>query len=378
VLRNTPRKPRLVAAAAITCAAVFAPTLTASSAVVKPVIGRATAKPAQAVAGRPFAIAAKITRSDTGRSLTHGVVQCRPTVGSKAVAHTDSFKGGVARCSFTIPATATSLRVTLTVSSGTGSASRTFRFAVHPAPKPSLSIDDVTVAEGNAGTTTMSLRVTLSKRSTQAVSVGYATSDGTATAPSDYVSANGTLSFAPGETSKTVAVSVVADTAIEPDETVAVTLSSPVNATIANGSATATIRNDDTQVPVVAGEYRGQLPAGDYLYFEVTGDRQLSYFRLNDIRENCSPGGYFEGSLAFRRETKWPIADDGTAGASDEWRGSEVQGDFTLTYSAYKVTARFNGASVAGTIRLQDQFTYKGTAFSCDTGDVAWTATKTV
>ena len=56
----------------------------------------------------------------------------------------------------------------------------------------------------------------------------FATADGSAKAPGDYSSASGTLTFAPGETSKTITVSVVGDDAIEPDETLTVTLSRPV------------------------------------------------------------------------------------------------------------------------------------------------------
>jgi hypothetical protein len=98
--------------------------------------------------------------------------------------------------------------------------------------------------------------VTLSAAATQTVSVNYATANGTATAPSDFTTASGTLSFRPGEKAKTIPVGVVADLLIEPDETFTVTLSSPVNATITNGTATGTITNDDTAVPVTAARTR--------------------------------------------------------------------------------------------------------------------------
>jgi hypothetical protein len=127
------------------------------------VIGKAVASPAQAVAGQRLTVSAKVTRSDTGRSLTQGLASCKPTAGGKAVAHTQAFRAGVARCSFTVPLSATSVRVTFTVRSGGQTATKNFAFAVRPAPKPSLSIGDVTVNEGNSGTTTMSLPVNLSK-----------------------------------------------------------------------------------------------------------------------------------------------------------------------------------------------------------------------
>src|SRR5437762_3336849 len=95
-MRPSPWKAGSVVLGALTCAAVVAVPPIASGAAVKPVIGRATTTPAQAVAGLPFGIAVKITRSDTRRPLARGLLVCRPTVGSKALAHTESLKGGVA------------------------------------------------------------------------------------------------------------------------------------------------------------------------------------------------------------------------------------------------------------------------------------------
>jgi hypothetical protein len=79
------------------------------------------------------------------------------------------------------------------------------------------------------------------------VTVGYATTNGTATAPADYTATSGTLTFAPGETTKAVTVDVVGDTAFEGDETLSLVLSGPVNAALGAGQeqATATISNDD-------------------------------------------------------------------------------------------------------------------------------------
>lgn len=368
-----------LALTALAALAVFAPIASsAKPAAVKPVIGKATATPAQAVQGAHFSVSARITRSDNGRALTQGLLVCTPAAGGRAIAHTQSLRGGVARCSFTVPATASALKVTLTVRSGTQKTARSFPFVVHPAPKPTLSVADVTANEGNAGTTSMSFPVTLSKASRQTVTVSYATANGSATAPADYASATGTLTFAPGETSKSIAVSVVADLAIEPDETLTVALSAPVNATIARSSATGTIKNEDTQVPVVSGSYKGQLPSGDFLYFEVTQARQVSYFRLNDLRENCSPGGFFEGSVAYPQDAVWPIADDGTAAKSDVWTGTQdVGGGFVYTHYDYRTTVKFDGSpTVTGTIQLKDEFDYAGSHFSCDTGVVSWTATK--
>ncbi|MBB4728092.1 putative Ig domain-containing protein [Xanthomonas arboricola] len=122
---------------------------------------------------------------------------------------------------------------------------------------PALSIDDVSVNEGNSGTTTATFTVSLSAASGQTVSVNYITADGTATAGSDYAARSGTLTFAPGVTAQGVAITVNGDTAVEPNETFSVGLSGASNASIARATGTGTIVNDD--VVVVVGP--ASLPA---------------------------------------------------------------------------------------------------------------------
>jgi hypothetical protein len=110
---------------------------------------------------------------------------------------------------------------------------------------PSISINDVSVTEGNSGTTSATFTVTLSSSSTSTVTVKYDTADGTATAPSDYQPASGTLTFVPGDTTETFSVAVKGDATFEADETFAVNLSNPTNATLADAQGTGTITNDD-------------------------------------------------------------------------------------------------------------------------------------
>jgi hypothetical protein len=117
--------------------------------------------------------------------------------------------------------------------------------SVPPVLPPTFSILDVSAPEGNKGKSTLTLTVTLSKSSTSTVSVNYQTADGSATAKNDYTAASGTLTFSPGQTSRTISVSLKADGKREPDETFSVKLSGAVGATIADGIATATILNDD-------------------------------------------------------------------------------------------------------------------------------------
>src|SRR5690348_9759483 len=83
---------------------------------------------------------------------------------------------------------------------------------------PSLSIADAGVGEGNAATTKLVFRVSLSRPSKKAVKVAYTTLDGTAIAPGDYKPAGGTLTIKAGKTSGSITVLANGDTTPEPDE----------------------------------------------------------------------------------------------------------------------------------------------------------------
>jgi CSLREA domain-containing protein len=143
--------------------------------------------------------------------------------------------------------------VSYSVAANTGTSPRTGAitaagqtFTVNQAgATPALSINNVSLNEGNSGTTAFTFIVNLSAASPQTVTVNFATANGTANAGQDYAAANGTLTFAPNETSKFVTVQVFGDALIEPNETFTVNLSNPSNATITSGAGTGTILNDD-------------------------------------------------------------------------------------------------------------------------------------
>ena len=99
---------------------------------------------------------------------------------------------------------------------------------------PSIAINDVSLSEGNAGTSNASFAVTLSAPSGRNVTVNYATANTTAVAPGDYTATSGTLTFTPGQVLKTISVPVVGDVTDEIDETFVVNLSGPTNSTIAD------------------------------------------------------------------------------------------------------------------------------------------------
>ena len=121
---------------------------------------------------------------------------------------------------------------------------------------PGVSVADASVTEGNSGTRTLTFTVKLSRAIEQTATVAYATANATAQAPGDYTAQSGTLTFAPGETSKTVAVPVKGDTIDEPNERFLLNLSSPSNATVTR-SGTGRILDDDaapTSKPPPPGE----------------------------------------------------------------------------------------------------------------------------
>jgi len=110
---------------------------------------------------------------------------------------------------------------------------------------PSLSVGDVSVTEGNSGVTYATFTVSLSAASDQPVTVNYGTQNGTAVAGSDYQAVSGSLTFAAGETTKTVRVAIFGDTLIENDERFSLVLSGASNASILDATGTGSIFNDD-------------------------------------------------------------------------------------------------------------------------------------
>ncbi len=116
---------------------------------------------------------------------------------------------------------------------------------------PVASIANVSIAEGNSGTTDLVFTVTLSAASGLPVTIAYAIANGTATAGSDYTAKTGTLTIAAGQTSGTITIPVTGETVYETDETILLTLSNPTGASFAGGAssltATGTITNDDAK-----------------------------------------------------------------------------------------------------------------------------------
>jgi len=140
-----------------------------------------------------------------------------------------------------------------------------------PPPPPSLKIGDATVMEGNTGTALAVFTVTLSAPSAQPVTVQYATATGTATAGSDYQARSGTLTIPAGQTTGTITVPIIGDRLPEPNEAFAVNLSSPTNATIADGQGVGTILDDEPRISISdVTKYEGKKGQTTLFTFTVT------------------------------------------------------------------------------------------------------------
>jgi hypothetical protein len=164
-----------------------------------------------------------------------------------------------------------------------------------------ISIGDVRMAEGDAGPSAFAFTVSLDSPHSSRVAVDFATADGTATAPGDYAAISGTLTFAAGDTAKTVTVQVNGDTRKEQDETFAVNLSNVAgNATIADGHADGTIANDDRK-----GKAR-KFALGKLHLNRRTGTATLAVAVAGPGRLAISGNGVRAASVVLARSARAP------------------------------------------------------------------------
>lgn len=187
-----------------------------------------------------------------------------------------------------------------------------------------FSVADPSVAEGDDGTTDLTFTITRDGGSTGAVAIDYATAFGTA--DGDDVAAplpNGTLTFAAGETERTVTITVRGDTARESDETVILTLDNATGgATIADGQATGTIRNDDGTPPSVS--------IGDVSVVEGDSGQTMATFTITRT------GGDDAFSVAYETMSN-------TATAGSDFVGVSGRIDFAAGQRTATVSVAING-----------------------------------
>jgi hypothetical protein len=170
-----------------------------------------------------------------------------------------------------------------------------------------VSISDATVTEGNTGTRAISFTVTLSAAYDQSVLVAYATGNGTATAGSDYQAVSSTLTFAPGETSKTITILVYGDRVAEPNETFFVNLSPPANAVVTDAQGVGSIADDEPRISIGdVAKTEGKKNQTTLFTFAVTlpvaYDQPVTVsFRTTDGTARTSDGDYIArtGTITF-------------------------------------------------------------------------------
>ena len=177
---------------------------------------------------------------------------------------------------------------------------------------PGVSVADAQVQEAEGAV--LAFQVMLHAAWPSAVSVRYATSDGTATSGTDYVARSGALRFAPGETEKTVSVAVLNDAHDEGSETMALALPEPFGAEIADGAGTGTMVNTDPN------------PKAWIARFGRTVAEQVLEAVEARMRTPRAPG--VEVSLAGLR-VGGAVAPDGTDSAHDavQWASARSQAD---------------------------------------------------
>ena len=153
-------------------------------------------------------------------------------------------------------------------------------------PLPKLSIDDVSILEGDVGNSSATFTVQLSAPSATTVTVNYGIADNTAIAGSDYIATNNILTFNPGETSQTISVTVKGDTEIEARESFYVQLSNSVNADLLDSQGVGTIINDDrapntgdNSQPIVGAYYpEWAIYDRDYQVTDIPADKLTHVF----------------------------------------------------------------------------------------------------
>ena len=221
-----------------------------------------------------------------------------------------TFRAGETSKTISVPTTDDNLEessetFTVGLSSASGAtisdASATGTINDNDGTQPALSIADASATEGQA----LSFAVTLSPAASSTVTVSYRTSNGTASSSSDYTSASGTLTFAAGDTSKTISVRTTDDTSDESNETFTVQLSGATGATISDASATGTINDNDNTVPSLSIA-DASATEGQTLSFTVTlspaatSTVTVSYQTHSATASGSSDYTAVSGTLTFR------------------------------------------------------------------------------
>jgi len=221
---------------------------------------------------------------------------------------------------------------------------------------PTLSIDDVTLDEGNFGTTNATFTVTRSGDTGTASTADFATGNGTATtADNDYEENSGTLSFAANDTQATITVVINGDAKDEGGEAFFVNLSNPSNATISDNQGTGTITDDDAPDTNITSGPNGATNT-DSATFEFSSTDSGSTFRckldgaaFNACSSPESYTGLADGSHTFQVRARDAAGNLDATPASRTFTVDTVSPRVTLTSPANNATGVSPAANVTAT-----------------------------
>ena len=227
-------------------------------------------------------------------------------------------------------------------------------------PEPELSVADVMVDEGDG---TAEFTVTLDVASGETVTVGYATSNGTAEAGSDYTAKSGTLTIAAGQTSKDIEVVLADDSLSEADEDFTLTLSNASNAGIDVGTATATITDNESTPTLTIAD--ATATEGGAVSFTVTldpassSDVTVGYATANGTATSDSSDPDGADYTAPTSGAELTISAEQTSATISIATGNDTVDEddetFTLTLSGQSSNAVLGAANTAtGTIEDDD------------------------
>lgn len=127
-------------------------------------------------------------------------------------------------------------------------------------PLPIISVQDVSMAEGNDADTAVKLVISINKVTDSPVTVNYKTADGTALSSTDYISKSGSITIPAGQLSSTLEITILSDTLEEPHETFRLILSGPQNGQLTTSEAIITILDDDIDQSVGEADFQTYLP----------------------------------------------------------------------------------------------------------------------
>jgi Calx-beta domain. len=207
----------------------------------------------------------------------------------------------------------------------------TFKKNDFTAAAANARIGNAMIVEGNGGQTSVEVTVILSQPTTDPVTINYTTSDGSASAGSDYVAAKGTVSFGAGERVKRISVQVIGERTCEPNETFEIVLSQPSGAMLSNDAATVTIVNDDCSMGAKTYEVRLTFNGYTSLYGDapdcpIRRDGKVVLSGLVSGMENVNSDDDINYTGALQLDIYIDICGVKRAGGGDQFCGMTVVG----------------------------------------------------